>query len=57
MKTVISAAGNLKRENPSMDEVSAILRGTWEQGSRRVLQRLKGHLASAAGADLPPGHP
>lgn len=47
MKTVISAAGNLKRENPSMDEVSAILRGTGEQGSRRILQKLKGHLAWA----------
>lgn len=27
VKTVISAAGNLKRENPSMDEVSSIQRG------------------------------
>lgn len=47
VKTVISAAGNLKRENPSMDEVSAIQRGTWEQSSRRTLEQLKGHLVLA----------
>lgn len=74
VKTVISAAGNLKRENPSMDEVSSIQRGArglqgssgggdpggvGDPGGLWSSLRVKGHLtwASAAGADLPPGHP
>ena len=44
MKTVISAAGNLKRENPSMDEVSSIQRGA---------QGLQGALVAGVWGDGP----